>query len=292
MISRSTLVRGLGTIAALMAISCSGSSTSPALEVVARVDYEMGADLQFQRRSGVQTAEQHDIVFASAHSDRSRSDGGIEIIDVTDPGTPVRLTRIPCPGYQSDVAVHETLLLQTIDFPGSNGGCDPDWLTETRSSGIDRSHVGGVRIFDVTDPANPVPIAFVEVSGDDGVHNVTVIPWADGDLGILDLNDPELRYQRVAIDSISPEMVTSCHDIGLDPVRELAFCPVTLDETYILDVSEPMQPATCPRSTTQHCPGTTVPAWPRTGPHWSSKPSSTIPRPFRRMHPPVSGSTT
>jgi hypothetical protein len=38
-------------------------------------------------------------------------------------------------------------------------------------------------------------------------------------------------------------MKTSCHDIGLDPVRLLAFCPANEDETYVLDVREPMRPA-------------------------------------------------
>lgn len=36
------------------------------------------------------------------------------------------------------MAVHETWLLQTIDSPDSNSGGDPDWLAQTRASGIDR----------------------------------------------------------------------------------------------------------------------------------------------------------
>jgi len=37
-------------------------------------------------------------------------------------------------------------------------------------------------------------------------------------------------------------MKTSCHDIGLDPVRLLAFCPANEDETYVLDVGDPLHP--------------------------------------------------
>ena len=86
---------------------------SPSMEEVAHVSYEMGGDLQFQRRSGphlldgVSVDATTDLVFASAHADVSRVDGGIEIIDITDPTAPTTLTRIPCPGYQSDVAVYE-----------------------------------------------------------------------------------------------------------------------------------------------------------------------------------------
>ena len=110
-----------------------------------------------------------------------------------------------------------------------------------------------MRIFDVTDPARPTLIQFVEVLGrfGGGVHDVTVVPWAgiaylaqlDGQLGILDLTDPAFPYVAIDVASISPEMKTSCHDVGLDPVRLLAFCPALEDETYILDVSVPTEPS-------------------------------------------------
>lgn len=239
----------------VLSAACTESAHGPALELVAHVEYEMGGDIQFQRRSGTHTVDgvlvdiTTDLVFASAHSDRSRDDGGIRVVDITDPAEPVELARIPCPGYQSDVAVHETLLVQTIDFPESNQGCDPSWLDASGSREVDRARVGGVRVFDVSDPARPRLIGFVEVG--EGAHNVTVIPWSDiayvaeldGDLGVLDLADPAFTYAAIDVRSISPEMKTSCHDFGLDPLRLLAFCPATLDETYILDVSEPTRPA-------------------------------------------------
>jgi hypothetical protein len=109
-----------------------------------------------------------------------------------------------------------------------------------------------VRIFDVTDPARPRLLHFVEVAGETAaVHNLTVLPWAgvaylaelDGELGILDLEDPAHPYVAIEVSSISPEMKSSCHDIGLDPVRLLAFCPAMQDETYVLDASDPKNPA-------------------------------------------------
>lgn len=250
---------GVGLLLILgLASTCSGAGDGPCMELVAHVRYDMGGDLQFQRRSGVHTldgvrvATTTDLVFASAHTDMSRVDGGIEIFDITDPSRPTRLTRIPCPGYQSDVAVHETLLLQTLDHQASNAGCDPEWLRTSGSGDVDRAATAGVRIFDVTDPSRPRLTHFLEVTGEigDGVHDVTVLPWAgvaylaqlNGELGILDLGDPEFPYTAIEVGSISPEMKTSCHDIGLDPVRLLAFCPAMQDETYILDVREPARP--------------------------------------------------
>lgn len=229
------------------------------MDPVAHVTYEMGTDFQFQRRSGAHTLDgisvntTTDLIFAGAHDDYSRVDGAIEIIDVTDPSKPETLTRIPCPGYQSDVAVHQTLLLQTLDHPASNAGCDPEWLQTSGAAAVDRAGTGGLRIFDVTDPARPRLIHFVEVRGefDEGVHNVTVLPWAgiaylaqlNGELGILDLGDPAFSYTGIEVSSISHEMKSSCHDIGLDPIRLMAFCPATEDETYVLDVTDPMRPA-------------------------------------------------
>lgn len=251
---------GVGLILIVgLASTCSGIGDGPCMELVAHVGYPMGGDIQFQRRSGAHTLDgasvdtTTDLVFASAHTDVSRVDGGIEIIDITDPSDPRRLTRIPCPGYQSDVAVYEALLVQTLDHHGSNAGCDPQWLRTTGSADVDRAGTGGVRIFDVTDPVRPRLIHFIEVIGsyDEGVHDVTVLPWAgiaylaqlNGELGILDLSDPAFPYTAIDVSSISPEMKSSCHDIGLDPVRLLAFCPAMQDETYVLDVSEPMRPA-------------------------------------------------
>jgi hypothetical protein len=235
-----------------------GNADGHGIEAVDYVPYQMGTDFQFQRRSGshlvdgVSVTTTTDLVFAGAHSDASKSDGGIEVIDITDPSSPTTLTRIPCPGYQSDVAVHETLLLQAIDHPASNAGCDPDWLAASGSAAVDRPGIGGVRIFDVSDPARPRLLHFVEVGDEfEAVHNLAVLPWADvaylaqlnGELGILDLGDGEYPYTALEVSSISPEMKTSCHDIGLDPVKQLAFCPASLDETYVLDVSDPMGPA-------------------------------------------------
>jgi hypothetical protein len=241
-----------------LAPTCSDTGDARCMELVAHVRYDMGGDIQFQRRSGAHTVDAvsvdttTDLVFASAHADISRIDGGIEIIDITDPSKPTRLTRIPCPGYQSDVAVYEALLVQTLDHRGSNVGCDPAWLKSTGSAAVDRAGSTGVRIFDVTDPARPRLIHFLEVTGEigDGVHDVTVLPWAgvaylarlNGELGILDLKDPGFPYIAIEVSSISPEMKTSCHDIGLDPVRLLAFCAANDDETYVLDVREPMRP--------------------------------------------------
>lgn len=256
--ARTQVVVIVGALVSLLVGSCtSGPVRSDNVTVLAHLPYEMGTDLQFQRRSGHQLVVDgepivgtRDLVFAGAHADRSRDDGAIQLVDVTDSSRPVRLASIPCPGNQSDVAVHGHLLLQAIDEARTNPGCDPIWLRQHSSAPDVDAATDGVRIFDVSDPARPVLVAFR--GPDDGiaqVHNVTVVPWADlaylamrtGELGMIDLADPQFAARTIAISEIAPDAVRGCHDIGLDPARRLAFCAGELN-TRVWDISEPRSP--------------------------------------------------
>lgn len=232
---------------------------------VAHDQYPQGTDLFFQRRDGEHVVDgetvegPRDYLFAGA--DASSAGGGlaedaflgVRVYDVTDPTTPQLVTTIPCGGYHADVAVYEDLLIQTVDSAGTNTGCpeslDPD--------GKDQAGVAGLRIYDVSDPARPVVAGFVtaEDMGGSSAHNVTVLPWAgvayvagssftdpsSVRLPIVDLTDPAFPVTNVPMRDISPTAVAECHDIGLDPENELAFC-AAVEQTFIWDVSDPVAP--------------------------------------------------
>lgn len=230
--------------------------------LVAHMPYQLGTGMQFQRRDGTQAVDgqivegPRDYLFAGA--DASLAFGGepeggaIHIFDVTEPSAPIHLAGVECPGYHSDVAIWENYLIQSIDSAGSNTGCteqfDPD--------GIDVEGDAGMRIFDVTDPANPVLVRFVtseELDGG-GVHNVTVVGWegllyvSSSDLtpeaprfGFVDLNDPDLPVTMIPMRDITDHALNGCHDIGLDPDRELAFC-AAVTATFIWDISDARDP--------------------------------------------------
>ncbi len=94
---------------------------------------------------------------------------GFRVLDVSEPGEPEVVTDFRCNGAQSDVSVYEGLLFQSVDSPQSHGGCD--------STGVTASTPGmfeGVRIFDVSDPANPQHLT--SVSTDCGSHTNTLVP--------------------------------------------------------------------------------------------------------------------
>lgn len=262
---------GIVVVSGLLLVGSSAASPYPIrrqtsnVSVTAHVDYQDprglngGTDLQLQRREGFQTVDgatdsgTRDFVFAGTHRYTSNTRGTIEVIDVTDPADPVVLESIRCPGYHADVAVHENLLLQAIDSASTNPGCRPSWLERSGSSAGDDGAGVGVRIFDVTDPARPELLDFVHTPS--GVHNLTVVPWAglaylayddpalpSGNLGIIDLGGSTFPLTDVPMRDISPGVTVECHDIGLDPDRQLAFC-AAIDATFVWDIGDPYAPA-------------------------------------------------
>jgi hypothetical protein len=96
---------------------------------------------------------------------------GFRVLDVSDPENPAVISDFRCNGAQSDVSVYRGLLFQSVDAPQSHGGCD------STSVGITAATPGmfeGIRIFDVSDPANPVHLDSVDT--DCGSHTHTLVP--------------------------------------------------------------------------------------------------------------------
>lgn len=245
------------------------------LDLVAHVPFEQGTDMQFQRREGAHrrdgriVARTRDYAFLGTDASSFQSAGGaapadgiaVRIIDVTTPAAPEVLAEIACPAFKSDVALHGNLLLQGIErdapfhgFEGapSNRGCAPEFDPD----GMDVPGAAGVRVFDVSDPARPRLVRFVDAAefGGGGVHNLTVVPWAglaylstfsllrpEPRLVHLDLEDPAIPATSIPMREITPNAVNECHDIAVDPERELAFCGA-FEQGHIWDISDPRRP--------------------------------------------------
>jgi hypothetical protein len=245
------------------------------LDFLAHVPFEQGTDMQFQRRDrphrrrGRVVPGPRDYAFlgtdASAFGSAGRTapadDVAVRVVDVTDPAAPQVLADITCPGFKSDIAIHEDLLLQAIErdapfygFEGAstNRGCAPAYDPH----GVDVPGAAGVRVFDISDPAKPVLVRFVDAAefGGGGVHNVSVVPWAglaylatftlfgpDPRFVYLDLNDPAIPATVLPLRSISPTAVNECHDLAVDPARQLAFCGA-FEQGLIWDIADPRRP--------------------------------------------------
>jgi len=96
---------------------------------------------------------------------------GFRVIDISDPENPEVISDFRCNGAQSDMGVYGGLLFQSVDAPQSHGGCDSTGVGITAST---PGMFEGIRIFDVSNPAEPVHLT--SVSTDCGSHTHTVVP--------------------------------------------------------------------------------------------------------------------
>lgn len=238
--------------------------TSDNLELVDHHWFPEGSDMYFQRREGRQRFDGEviddtkDLLFAGGDGSSSPDDGRMHVFDVTDPTDPLHLVEIPCQGYHAEVAVYENVMLQGIDSTNQTG-CTEAAAERFDPDGLDQPGTEGIRIYDISDPANPVIVAFIgpDELGGAGVHNFTVVPWAgllylaSSDLapsggqfrfGYVDLTDPEFPVTMIPMNDISPTATGGCHDIGLDAERKLAFC-AAVEQTFIWDIADPRAPA-------------------------------------------------
>ena len=92
---------------------------------------------------------------------------GFRVIDIADPEAPTVLSDYICPGGQHDVSVWGDLLFLSVDAPRTGPGCDSD--ATGGAVGFE-----GIRIFNVSDPANPTFVT--GVATDCGSHTHTLVP--------------------------------------------------------------------------------------------------------------------
>ena len=105
---------------------------------------------------------------------------GFRILDISDPEDPVQLADVKCRGQQGDVTVWDDLLFLSVDRPTTEDDC----------SGVDTpsgvTGFEGIRIFDVSDPANTDADDFITaVPTDCGSHTHTLVPDLENDRVLL-----------------------------------------------------------------------------------------------------------
>ena len=104
---------------------------------------------------------------------------GFNIYDVSDPSAPVNVTNVVCPGGQGDLSVHGNLLFMSVEESRARVDCGTDPTVGTRFQ--------GVRVFDISDIANPVQVAAVQTCRGSHTHSI-----------IDDPDDPENVYVYVS----------------------------------------------------------------------------------------------
>ncbi|MFE9200633.1 LVIVD repeat-containing protein [Micromonospora sp. NPDC007230] len=98
---------------------------------------------------------------------------GFNVFDVSNPSSPQVVSQVVCSGSQGDPSVIGNLLFFAVDQPRTNDSCSSSVGSVTQESSWE-----GVRIFDISDKANPRYIKSVRT--DCGSHTQTLVPSKDG----------------------------------------------------------------------------------------------------------------
>jgi hypothetical protein len=93
---------------------------------------------------------------------------GFNIYDIANPAAPALVTSVVCPGGQGDMSVFGDLLFMSVEESRGRLDCGSDPAVGTRFQ--------GVRIFDVSDVANPVQVAAVQTCRGSHTHSVVTDP--------------------------------------------------------------------------------------------------------------------
>ncbi|UVS79722.1 hypothetical protein Actkin_03472 [Actinokineospora sp. UTMC 2448] len=98
---------------------------------------------------------------------------GFTIYDIANPHRPRMVSQVLCPGSQGDVTVQGDLLFYSVDSRRSDDSC-----ASTAQNDGSKPYWEGIRIFDISDKANPRYIKSVET--DCGSHTHTLVPDKEG----------------------------------------------------------------------------------------------------------------
>ena len=108
---------------------------------------------------------------------------GFTVYDIKNPRKTREVKQVVCPGAQNDVSVYGDLLVLAVDSRRSDDSCtsralstavsNPDRVADTAALAAG-NYWEGIRIFDISDPANPAYVKSVRT--DCGSHTQTLVP--------------------------------------------------------------------------------------------------------------------
>ncbi|HEX2773893.1 MAG TPA: hypothetical protein VHN18_15875, partial [Micromonosporaceae bacterium] len=98
---------------------------------------------------------------------------GFVIYNIANASAPTIVSQVLCPGSQNDVSIYGNLLFLSTDSSRNNDSC-----SSTSQSATVKEAWEGIKIFDVSDKANPRYVKSVETAC--GSHTHTLVPAKDG----------------------------------------------------------------------------------------------------------------
>ena len=97
---------------------------------------------------------------------------GVQVWDMSNPKQVKLVKAFVCPGSQSDVSVYRNLLFVSGEALNGRTDCGTQGVQDT----VDHHRLRGIRIFDGTDLANPIPLANVQTCRGSHTHTVVTAP--------------------------------------------------------------------------------------------------------------------
>src|SRR6267378_2783187 len=117
------------------------------------------------------TSTNSDLAFYKSYVIQGNYDG-YQVWDITTPGHPTLKKSYYCPASQSDVSVFENLLFVSGEGTGGRLDCNGEGVHDSVST----ARLRGIRIFDISDIANPKYIANVQTCRGSHTHTVVIDP--------------------------------------------------------------------------------------------------------------------
>jgi hypothetical protein len=109
-----------------------------------------------------------DLAFQGKYAFAGNYDG-FTVFDISKPAAPKVVSQVLCPGSQNDVSVSGNLLILSTDSSRSDNSC-----ASTTQPATEKSSWEGIKVFDISDKANPKYVASVETAC--GSHTHTIVP--------------------------------------------------------------------------------------------------------------------
>ncbi|MFF9197587.1 LVIVD repeat-containing protein [Streptomyces sp. NPDC014779] len=215
-----------------------------------------------------------DLAFQGDYAFAGNYDG-FRIFDISDPAHPRTVTQVLCPGSQNDVSVSGNLLFLSTDSSRSDNSC-----ASTPQPASVKESWEGMKIFDISDIANPKYVAAVETAC--GSHTHTLVPKRTDvyvyvssyspNAAFPDCQPPHDGISVIKVPRKAPEQAkvvafpvlfpgegpdgggnpgaptnpgvsktTGCHDITVLPGKDLA-AGACMGDGILFDIKNPEQP--------------------------------------------------
>ena len=120
-----------------------------------------------------------DLAFTGNYAIQGNFDG-IQVWDISDPANPVSVVTYVCPASQSDVSVYGNLLFVSGEDFTARLDCSDAGVQEQ----VSHDRLRGIRIFDISDIANPEYVANVQTCRGSHTHTVVKHPGDDDNVYI------------------------------------------------------------------------------------------------------------